>query len=389
MQISASLIPELPQILRRHAAETGYSPQMLEHGFARMFAHWNESQFGEFCRREIPGPLPGDILHLFDTERTLDERKALIPLPCAENLLLVSASTVPSASFQDVILSLLLPLRVSQRPACNLLPLFEDLQAALMRTAPLLASRWEILSPTHDDARTADALARHDVVSISGSDATVEHYRRLAAALPEPHPRIVAHGHRVSAAILRRGEIPSVSESDYAALAIDASVWDQTGCLSPKCLFVETDDAVIADGIARKLARHLDLVAETLPAVPPDTAQSAARNSALLMAELDGATVVRAPRNQDAVVSWPCGTSFRPLGLPRTLQVYPVRDAVEAAKGLRPHGQAIASLTPLSECDARELADCGYNYFCRFGEMQDPPLTWFHDGIGTLRPLFA
>ena len=62
---------------------------------------------------------------------------------------------------------------------------------------------------------------------------------------------------------------------------------------------------------------------------------------------------------------------------------------LNAALALAPRGQALATRSPLSTNEQIPLRNAGFNYFCTFGNMQDPPPTWLHDDIGTIRPLIA
>ena len=376
-------------ILERHANEVGYTPQMLAWGFAHMFAHWQDAELRVFAAQEIPGFDMRNLPVLLDADADLQQRSQIVPEPVTKKVLIVSASTVPSAVFQDVVLSLLAPVEVGLRPAQNLVPLFRELQAFIQLKTPKLAERLTIHETGHDERALSELLGQYDLIVVSGSDATIAHYRAIADATePDCRPRIVAHGHKFSAIAIPADDFAALTDKDLSAIAVDASVWDQTGCLSPKCVFVEaTPDASLA--FAQKLAQKLDETAITLPAVPMDIAASAARNNGLRMAQFDGAQIIQSPNNGDRIVVFPPDTAFRPLLYPRTLSVYPVSDAIKSAMQLAPHGQALGMREIPDDDVQKRLAPAGYNYFSRFGTMQDPPLSWFHDNIGTMRPFFA
>ena len=382
-------IESLRPIFERHASETGYSAQMLRWGFEHLFSHWNLKEFRAFATQEIPGFHADDAETLFDIDTDLQERRRILPEPAASKVLIVSASTVPSAVFGDVILSLLMPVKVGLRPAQNLLPLFRTLAVFIQEKSPKLAERLEIFETGHDDDALKALLQNHDLISVSGSESTISHYRKLMNDLPSSRrPRLIAHGHKFSAIAIPGDDFARLTEEDVSAIAQDASVWDQTGCLSPKCLFVEANAKSCLE-LAQKLTEQFDVIAQKLPAVPMDMTISAARNNALRMAQFDGARIFNAQNNGDRIAVFPQNAAFKPLLYPRTLSIYPVPDAIKGALQLAPYGQALGMRDIPNDHVQKMLKSAGYNYFCRFGQMQDPPLSWFHDNVGTIRPFFT
>ena len=380
-------IQELRPILSQHARETGYSEQVLYYGFSQMFAHWNLQEFEAFLTREIPGFQAADTSQFIDGRISSEQRRSLLSCKTVSSLIMVTASTVPSASFQDIMLSLLLPVRITHRPSRHLVPLFESIRNWVAGLLPDFASRWTITPTDHDAEQIRCLLASHDAVNISGSDQTIAHYQNLIQELPaDARPKCIAHGHRISAIIIRSHELNSLTQDDYDRISIDASIWDQTGCLSPKCIFIEgSPDECIK--FAQNLLHSLDKTASLLPEIPPSPCDLAARNNAILMAQIDGAKVIRATQNHDILIVYPQNSPFHPVLFPRTTTIWPVGNALKAAMQLSPHGQCLASASPINDEEIEELSGTGFNRFCAFGKMQDPPLTWFHDGIGTIAPL--
>ena len=125
-----------------------------------------------------------------------------------------------------------------------------------------------------------------------------------------------------------------------------------------------------------------------MPGLEPDLSMVAARNLALRMCLLDGCEVLRG-KNRDTVVVHRALSMERALMFERTLNIYPVENAVEAAMMLAPRGQGVGFFESPDDDVKKQLSCAGYNYFCRFGKMQDPPLTWLHNGVGTVKPLFV
>lgn len=374
-------------ILDRHAKAIGFRSEMLRWGFDTMAARWTSDAFVDLVHREAP-VLLGDEAVFRTRIESVDGLEAIASAAQGQSyasLFLVSASTVPSAAFQDAMIPLLLPLRVTLKPARRLSPLFEDILCYLHERFPVLAKRIRLFSAERDEEALLKALASHDVVNISGSDASIASFEALITSLPKTlRPKMIAHGHRLSAMIVREDELEHLNEAEIAKMAVDLSVWDQEGCLSPKCLFVEAS-ASRGIALAQKLVSALDHLALSLPELSPPMEILAAKNSAIRFSQIDGAVVIRATKNHDVIVVHPEGAAFEPLLLPRCLNIYPCQDALLALAQLSPRGQAVGSLTPIA--DEASLSAYGYNYFAPFGEMQDPPLDWCHDGIGTLKPL--
>ena len=376
---------EIANILQNSALTTGYSPQMLRAGFDAMFSHWNATEFAAFLQQEIPEFDLKNTASFLDVECNLAQRQALLNYSCAKRVFMVTASTVPSAAFQDVVLTLLLPLHLIHRPSHVQAGFFKAMRDWLMIKAPRLAERWELVEPTYDDARLSELMASCDAVNISASHKTIMHFRQLRDDLPsEKQPAIwIEHGHKISSIILFRDDLATLNDADFEAIAWDASIWDQTGCLSPKCIFMECapEDA---EKFAQKLLDALDRVAAQLPEIVPDTAALAKRNSALLMAEFEGCRAMHATQNHDCILIHPEG-GF-PILLPRILNIFPVQDAASELMTLTACGLALASKKTLSDNDKKVFAQAGYHVFCALGQMQNPPLTWFHDNVGTLKP---
>ena len=379
---------EITELAVRHTPM--YGAESVRWGFSRMFAHWRADEFECFFAREIPGmtqEAARAALEVWCDFGASDEaRRRAGANPCARRVLRVTASTVPCASFQDAMLLLTMPVSVTIRPARQQALMFDAWRECLTRTFPALDSRIAIAPPTHEETELESLCRAHDLVIVSGSDETIARYRAMIDRIvPERRPALVAHGHRVSAMILMRGE--TLTQDRARQMALDLSLWDQSGCLSPRFLFAECSRDEIMEG-AHRLADALDEVAINLPACAPDLCSRAQKNSALSMAELDGCLVLRAHQNGDAIVIHPEEAPFAPIFAPRTLNIYPVTDAIQAARALSPRAQALATARPLPPDAVEKLARAGYNYFCRFGAMQNPPLTWFHENVGTIAPLF-
>ncbi|MBO4351368.1 MAG: hypothetical protein J6A01_10535, partial [Proteobacteria bacterium] len=376
-------LKEFQNAIGLYAPQMGYSAQVIQIGFEAMFSHWNDAEFLNFIKNEIPGFDKRLFQSFLDIDLSFEDRRSLMPCPCSERIFLVSASTVPSAAFQDVLLTLLLPVHLIHMPSHAQSDFFKSIQAWLMSRAPRLVERWELIEPTYDEQYLSGIMADCDALNISASQKTIEHFRALRDRLPvEKRPqKWIEHGHKVSAIVLFKEDLDTLTDADLEAIAWDASIWDQTGCLSPKSIVMECS-CEDARYFAQKIIIALDKVADKLPELKPETSDLAVKNNALIMAELDGCTVMHASKNHDSLIIHPDG-GF-PVLLPRTLNLFPVQDVLKECMRISMNGQALGSKKTLSESEKKVFSQAGYHVFCDLGQMQNPPLTWFHDNIGTL-----
>jgi hypothetical protein len=240
-----------------------------------------------------------------------------------------------------------------------------------------------------DDAAITRLLTA-DCVVATGSDETIQSLRPRVAA----GRRFVPSGHRLSLAVL--GEAATRGEALASALrgiALDVSLWDQLGCLSPIAVYVVGDDRSATRRVGEALAAELDRAEPRRPRGRVET-EAAAR----FTHERDAAEL-RAAAGDDVVLH--AGDGFavvceadaapRPAPLHRFVRVHPVRDERELARVVRPMARHLAGVALAAGDDAsglaRTLARCGASRVCPPGRLQAPPLDWCHEGRGVLLPL--
>ena len=151
---------------------------------------------------------------------------------------IVSGNT-PHAALQSLIRGLLL----GSHNLCKLpgagLPEAEAFAAAVPEP---LRSRVEF-SPVLPD----EWLASANAVIVFGADETIAHFRALAL----PHQTFLGYGHRISLGMVF--EDPTFESA--AGAALDASLFDQQGCLSPHCIYVADRPEEYAARLAVEMAR--------------------------------------------------------------------------------------------------------------------------------------
>jgi hypothetical protein len=240
-----------------------------------------------------------------------------------------------------------------------------------------------------------DALfAQADCVTAMGSDETIAALRRR---LPS-ETRFLGYGHRVSAAYVAAEALAAFTlPKIISACARDVIAWDQLGCLSPHAIYVETGNRHSPLRFAELLATELD----QLEAVCP--------RGRLSLDEAAGIAVrrdfyeIRAAHSRDTTLWCSEGSTawtvvyendprFHPSCLNRFIYVKAVADVEQALEGLDSMRGRVSTVglgaSGLKEQNlAQRFAAWGVTRVCPVGRMQEPPLTWRHDGRPSLADL--
>lgn len=382
--------PELAALLARGCQEAELSPEMLRWGVRETLGRWTEDALVALVEGELGGCAAlehdfgqsddDELVHADGDARTM----AIPPRLCLQ----VLARTVPPAGWQSVALAWLLGSAVLVRPSTHLGALMEAFALSLARAAPALAAvTWVSCSATEDAAWRHALGARADAVVVHGSHEAVNAWREAA----RPDAVLVAHGHRVSAAFLAAEglEEPALS-AHLRGLALDLCAWDQTGCLSPVTLYVAQGGPVTPEQVARRLAEEaLPAVEAELPPGPWSQPVLAERTLFVRARLMEGQAYASRTAH---VVALDRPGPLEGSCLHRVLLVRPVQsvDALVALlRASAPHLQALAvgGAGSTRVRLAEQLAASGLNRVCLPGHMQRPPLSWSHDGRGSLRPL--
>ncbi|HLK12889.1 MAG TPA: acyl-CoA reductase [Candidatus Binatia bacterium] len=301
------------------------------------------------------GPLAVDSMAAL-VERELGPGAAGRGAPAGPKLVVqILASNVPALGVPAIALACLAGVATvvkSGRADPLSAPAFHHALAAVdpELAATVVAAHWR-----GGDRRVEDAvLARAGLVVASGSDAT------LAALTGRTREPLVAHGTRTSVAAVGRDAPPDAAER----LALDAALYDQRGCLSPREVWVEGD----ADTFAVRLTAALQRLAADLPPGPAPLAERAAARVAADEAEWDGAPVVAAGG--------------------RTVAVHAI-DSLAALAGRLAPGTIECVGVAGALLDVEALRRIGIARVCPVGRMQRPRLSWPRGQRPPLRALLG
>ncbi len=318
------------------------------------------------------------IYHSFGQSKTgkpayLQFTRAIPPV----SLLHIMAGNTPHAAIQSLIRGLLLGAHNFCKIPSAGLPEVAAFRDALPR--PLC---YEIEISTDLPKRWLD---ESEAVVAFGGDDTVAHFRKLV----RPGQVFVAHGHRVSFAVIY--DDPMYESPRLAAR--DVSLYDQQGCLSPHTIYVNENGRIDAMTYAQRLAHAMADFNRHTPRrkLDADSAAMIANIRASYRFRAGNDSTVRVWHSDpgtDWTVIYEEDPSFGVSCLNRVVFVKPLPGSVSAAVFPVRHQLSAAGIYPASMEYGQLLARVtGLSRICPLGRMQFPPATWHQDGGQSLAPL--
>ncbi|MEO1855977.1 MAG: acyl-CoA reductase [Rubritalea sp.] len=223
-------------------------------------------------------------------------------------------------------------------------------------------------------------LASADCVIAIGSDRAIEAiHSRLT-----PQQRFIPHGHKISFGLIDK---PSAKNAQLAA--IDASLFNQQGCLSPHAIYVKQGAAEFAP----MLAKAMESYGQRDPRYAIDLSESGAirnlRETVRYKAaqDSDNYQLYESKGDTSWTVIFENSPVLHPSPLNRTIYVRPwPEDPRELGKELE-YLSTIA-LSPLPAL--LKIVEClTPTRVCQLGKAQYPHLFWHHDGFAPLASLIS
>src|SRR5450432_936850 len=374
-------------------AETGFSSATLERGLDSFFKQFTPENFSALLLQELGHGHRLDKMISTGAEEKLNHAAmALGP----EFLVHITAGNIPNPALSGIILGLLT--RSAQFVKCasgsSFLPrLFAH---SIYDADPKLGACFEIAEWRGGDIELENALfAGADCVTATGSDETLDEIRRQ---LPL-RTRFLGYGHRVSFGFVAHEVLyGSRGKKIVAAAADDVVAWNQLGCLSPHVIYVQLGGEISPEHFAQLLAEEL----EKREAIEPRGELPA--EHAATIASRRGIYEVRAAHSPESTRHWCSKDStawtviyeadarFQLSCLNRFIYVKAVADLTAALRGaddIRGKVSTVGIAVPDDKAQeiATQLARWGATRVCPLGQMQNPPLTWRHDGRPALGDL--
>ncbi|MSU60119.1 MAG: hypothetical protein EXS35_18440 [Pedosphaera sp.] len=363
-------------------AQTGFGRATLERGLDQFFRQFTPENFRALLVQEL-----GDARRLDEFCATPGETRAAIATG-PELLVHIAAGNVPNPTLMSLALGLLTrsaQFAKSATGAAFLPRLFAHSIYDFDRKlgSCLEIAEWRGGNPALEEILFAEA----DCVTATGGDETLAAIR---AKLPA-RTRFVGYGHQVSFGFLAGGVLHgSRGRKLVAAAADDVVAWNQLGCLSPHVFYVQRGGEIAPEHFAQMLAEELERRETTEPRGEVSAAIAAGIASRRGIYEVRAAhsAETRLWRSKDSTawtVVFEADATFAMSCLHRFVYVKAVRDLAEALRGADAVSGKVSTVGLAADEKeirtlAEQLARWGVTRVCAPGQMQNPPLTWRHDG---------
>lgn len=379
-------------VLEKGPAATGFSRGTLASGLDNFFKQFTLENFNALLIQELGHARRLDEIVANSAEDKLS-RAAMALGP--ELLAHVTAGNLPNPTLMSIALGVIT--RSAQFVKCasgaSFIP--RVFAHSLYEGDPKLGACLEIAEWRGGKAEIEKALFEEvDCVTATGSDealAAIRHH------VPQ-RVRFVGYGHRLSFGYVASEALTSFQAKKTAArAAADVVAWNQLGCLSPHVIYVEHGGGTTVEHFAEMLAEELARREETEPRgdVPAETSAMIASRRAFYEVRAAHSPDTRFWRSENSTawtVVYEADTRFQLSCLNRFIYVKGTSDlktALEGADGVR--GKVSTAGIAANEEKAQELASqlaaWGVTRVCPLGQMQNPPLTWRHDGRPALGDL--
>ncbi|HEX7860293.1 MAG TPA: acyl-CoA reductase [Verrucomicrobiae bacterium] len=380
------------EVLEKGPQETGFGRETLAIGLNRFFAQLTRENLEALVIQDLGSLRRLDEVTADEVEQKQD-RSSIAHGP--ELLVHVTGGVLPNAPFMSMILGLLAKSAQFVKCASGTSFLPRMFAHSLYAAQPKLGACLELAEWKGGTAPFEEALfAEANCVTATGSDESILEIRNQLSA----RVRFVGYGNKLSVAYLTRESLEKHGAEKIAAeLAEDITAWNQLGCLSPHAVYVEESRATIALDFARALADQLSAREETDPRGPVSPQTAAAITTRRMFYEVrSSADPLTKVWKSDGSTAWTVvhdtSVDFQPSCLNRFIFVKPLQDLAELAASIGTlHGQistvGLAAPMPRAKEISTRLAQAGVTRICRIGKMQDPPLTWRHDGRPSLGEL--
>jgi hypothetical protein len=389
------LRPDYPfraMALEHGPAATGFSRATLANGLDNFFKQFTLENFNALVTQELGHARRLDEIVSNSAEEKLS-RGAMARGP--ELLAHIAAGNLPNPTLMSIALGVLTRSAQFVKCASGAAYLPRLFAHSLYDAEPKLGACLEIAEWRGGRADIEKALFDEaDCVTATGSDEALAAIRQHVPA----RARFLSYGHRLSFGYVAGDALSSFqARKTVARVAADMVAWNQLGCLSPHVIYVEHGGAVAAEQFSEMLAEELAKREETEPRgeVPTETAATIASRRAFYEVRAAHSPDTRFWRSENSTawtVVYEADARFQLSCLNRFIYVKGASDLKTALTGADAvRGKVSTVGIAAGEEKARELAGqlaaWGATRICPLGQMQNPPLTWHHDGRPALGDL--
>ena len=222
------------------------------------------------------------------------------------------------------------------------------------------------------------------LIIIFGSDETAMDIASQAS----PLQTIISHNHKVSFAVVDRDD--QKEAADLAAR--DINKYDQMGCLSPHCIYVNPKEQ--PRSFAARLAKSLEVLNKNNPPKDRDIATDAQidhlRRSYEFRSSNDTSVQIwKSDNNTNWTVIYEDEPQFAQSPLGQFVFVKPFPENLAEALSIIIDSISTIAIYPYSLEMAKSLTHIGATRYCPLGSCQNPSIYWHHDGYQSLAPLVS
>jgi acyl-CoA reductase LuxC len=347
----------------------------------RMAADWRAQPLRELLRAELGDPRVLDGFR--PAPRGHGKTRAMGPRLAAH----VFSGNVPGVAVTSIVRSLLVKAATLGKTAVGE-PLLPALFARAVAEEDAELGACIAVTYWHggDEEMEKAALEHADAVIVYGGRDAVASVR----ARTPPAARFLAYGPRLSFGAVGRD---ALTEETARAAALDASTFDQQGCVSPHVFYAEEGGGVTPREWAALLAKEMEAVERELPRGRLSPSESSAIRQLRGQAEFAPDAELHASAEGTAwTVVYDPDPAFEASCLNRVVRVKPVAELARIPDLVRPYAHVLQTAGVSASPDhaaplAEALAGLGASRIAPIGQMAWPPPWWHHDGRPPLRSL--
>ncbi|WP_080846020.1 acyl-CoA reductase [Cytobacillus gottheilii] len=201
----------------------------------------------------------------------------------------------------------------------------------------------------------------------------------------------IAHGHKISFSIVGKESLHMQKALETSHLAsLDIARYDQQGCYSPQCIFVQKGGAIEPNEFAKYLAHELSALEVRFPRKTLSIEEAAVflewqhKNEMALLNDSDK-EVLSSHEGKWTVIYEGEGAAFQPTVLNRSISIIAFERIEEVLEAIRPYKKWLQSVGMSTYPEqvfqwSEQLVQYGVTRISAVGKMTSPEAGWHQDG---------
>lgn len=382
--------PLRQRVLKEGPGHTRFSTETLERRLDAFFAQMTRENLQGLVVQDL-----GDLRRLDEMVADGEGGKRASMAHGPELLVQITGGVLPNPTITSMILGLLA--RAPQFFKCASGTAFIPRMFAhsLYLVEPKLGACLELAEWSGGNEPLEEALfAEASCVTATGNDATLTAIRRRLPGAA----RFVGYGHRLSFGFIAREMLAKINlRNVVSAVVEDVIAWNQQGCLSPHVIYLETGGALAPHDFAGLLAEEFKAREKIEPRGAVEAQEAAAISTRRMFygvraSNEESTRIWASEESTEWTVVFEEDPQFQASCLNRFIYVKAIAGLEQLFEAAAPATGKVSTVgisAPVNRAEeiATRLARWGVTRICPMGKMQDPPLTWRHDGRPSLGDL--